>query len=282
MLKPLVFSLALITFIQNTNAEIPDPDKNANSGTEEKIKVETQKEIEKASSDIFGVDPRNKFSLYQPTYFIFGKDDLKLQFSAKYRVAKSYNLYLGYTQVMFWNIYDSSAPFEDINYNPEVFYRLTENKENFLRSVDIGMLHTSNGEDSPKSRSMNRIFLKTNFATKLKRHNILGELKLQHIYSKSASNQNIDSYMGYWDLKMIVTHILVIGKGRLDLEYRLFAGKKVVNISRGGRELGLLYHFGSENFNPSIYFQYYSGYAENLLHYNQKQSNARLGLMLFF
>lgn len=287
MLKPFIVSLALFSFVKVADAETPNPAENANSSTEEKLQEkkeqqETQKEIEEASSDIVGTDPANKFSLYQPTYFIFGKDDLKLQFSAKYRVAKSYDLYLGYTQVMFWNIYKNSAPFDDINYNPEAFYRLTENKKSFLRSIDLGILHTSNGEDLEKSRSMNRLFVKTNFATQWGRHNILGELKLQHIYSKSDSNKNIDSYMGFWDLKMIVTHILVMGKGRLDLEYRLFAGKRVFNISRGGRELGLLYHFGSENFNPALYFQYYSGYAENLLHYSQKQSNARLGLMLFF
>ncbi|AUN99161.1 hypothetical protein DOM21_05170 [Bacteriovorax stolpii] len=283
MLKPLVFSLVFTLSPQATSATpVEGTTSNEEKINEEIEKHDPQKEIEEASSDVVGVNPREKFSLYQPTYFIFGKDDLKLQFSGKYRVAKSYNLYLGYTQTMFWNIYESSAPFGDINYNPEAFYRLTENDTKFLRSLDIGMLHTSNGEDGDKSRSINRLFAKTNFASHIGRNNILGELKLQHIYSKANNNRNIVDYMGYWELKMIVTHILTIGKGRLDLEYRVFAGKKVVNFSSGGRELGLIYHFGSPNFNPSIYFQYFSGYAENLLSYDKKQSNARLGLMLFF
>lgn len=243
-----------------------------------------QQDIKQASLSIVGASPNEKFSLYLPTYFIFGKDDLKLQFSGKYRVAKNYNLYLGYTQTMFWDIYKTSAPFRDINYNPEAFYRLSEasDESRFLRSLDLGMLHTSNGEDGEKSRSINRVFIKTNFATHLKRHSILGELKLQHIYSKAQDNADIVNYMGYWELKMIITHLITIGKGRLDLEYRVFAGKKIINFSKGGRELGLLYYFGSPNFNPSLYFQYYSGYAEHLLSYNKKQSNARLGLMLFF
>lgn len=248
--------------------------------TEPEIKM--NKEIEQASKAMFGIDPRNKFSIYQPNYFIFGTDDLKLQFSSKYRVAKSYDLFLAYTQTMFWDIYDDSAPFRDINYNPEVFYRLIEGDGKFIRSVDFGVIHTSNGEDGDKSRSMNRIFLKTNVATNFGRNNLLAELKLHHIYSKSDANKYIIQHMGYWELKFILTHVLVAGTSRMDIEYRFFAGESVVNVGKGGRELGLIYHLGNENFNPAFYLQYYSGYAESLLNYDQKVSKVRLGLLLFF
>ncbi|MEA9355719.1 phospholipase A [Bacteriovorax sp. PP10] len=240
------------------------------------------KDVQEASKAIFGIDPRNKFSLYQPSYFVFGKENLKMQFSGKYRVAKNYNLYLAYTQTMFWNIYDQSAPFDDITYSPEAFYRLVEGDDKFIRSIDIGMQHRSNGEDGDKSRSMNLLFLKTNFATKIKRNNILGEFKLQNIYSKATANKDIVDHMGFWELKLIITHVLVHNTQRLDVEYRFFAGKSVIDIGKGGRELGLVYRLGSDNFNPAFYLQYYSGYAETLLHYNQKISQARLGLLLFF
>lgn len=248
----------------------------------DKINIEQNKTITKAGTELFGVDPKNKFSLYRPTYFIFGEDNLKLQFSAKYRVAKNYNLYLAFTQTMFWNIYDESAPFDDINYNPEAFYRLVQNETSFLRSVDIGIMHTSNGEDGAKSRSMNRAMVKTNLATTLGRHNLFGELILQNIYSKAEANKNINQHIGLWDFRMLITHVLVLGTTRLDVEYRIFAGKNVINIGSGGRELGLLYNLGSENFNPTFYIQYYSGYAESLLHYDQKVSVARGGLLLYF
>lgn len=246
------------------------------------INTPASKDVQEASKAIFGIDPRNKFSLYQPSYFVFGKENLKMQFSGKYRVAKNYDLYLAYTQTMFWNVYDQSAPFDDINYNPEVFYRLVEGDTKFIRSIDFGYHHTSNGEDGDKSRSMDRLFLKTNFATGIKRHSILGEFKLQNIYSKADANKDIVDHMGYWELKLVVTHLLVINTQRLDLEYRFFAGKSIVNIGKGGRELGLVYRLGSDNFNPAFYMQYYSGYAESLLHYNQKISQVRLGLLLFY
>lgn len=290
MLKSLLVSLALT--IATTAAFSAEPTKTTspdskslpedNTSTMIDNTTPPNKEVEQASKAIFGIDPRNKFSLYQPSYFVFGKENLKMQFSAKYRVAQTYNLYLGYTQTMFWSIYADSAPFDDINYAPEVFYRLVEGDQKFIRSIDIGIQHKSNGEDTAKSRSINMMFVKTNFATNVGRNNILAELKLQNIYSKASGNYDIVDHMGFWELKMIITHLMVHEKQRLDLEYRIFAGKSVVDIGKGGRELGLVYRLGSENFNPAFYVQYYSGYAESLLHYNSKISQVRAGLLLFF
>lgn len=290
MLNSLVISALLALMTTLTFAEEPEkkttptpPDSKSLPGDPTATMMSPpDKEVQEASKAIFGIDPKNKFSLYQPSYFIFGKENLKMQFSAKYRVAKNYNLYLAYTQVMLWNIYEQSAPFDDINYNPEIFYRLIEGETTFIRSIDFGYHHTSNGEDGDKSRSMNRLFLKSNFATKYGRNNILGELKLQNIYSKADANKKIVDHMGFWELKLILTHVLVHGTQRLDIEYRFFAGKSIIDIGKGGRELGLIYRLGSENFNPAFYLQYYSGYAETLLHYDAKISQVRAGLLLFF
>lgn len=290
MLNSLMVSALLTVMAAVATAEEPEnknpptaPDSKSLPGDATATMMTPQnKEVQEASKAIFGIDPKNKFSLYQPSYFIFGKENLKMQFSAKYRVAKNYDLYLAYTQVMLWNIYDQSAPFEDINYNPEIFYRLIEGDEKFIRSIDFGYHHTSNGEEGTKSRSMNRLFLKTNFATNIGRNNILGEFKLQNIYSKADANRKIVDHMGFWELKLIVTHIMVHETQRLDVEYRFFAGKSIVNFGKGGRELGLIYRLGSENFNPAFYLQYYSGYAETLLHYDAKISQVRAGLLLFF
>ena len=134
MLNSLIVSILLTLMSTFVIAEEP----------ENQTPPPADKEVHEASKAIFGIDPKNKFSLYQPSYFIFGKENLKMQFSSKYRVAKNYNLYLAYTQVMFWDIYEQSAPFNDINYNPEIFYRLIEGDTKFIRSIDFGYHHTSN------------------------------------------------------------------------------------------------------------------------------------------
>ena len=58
---------------------------------------------------VYGARLNEKFTLHEPTYFVFGDDDLKLQFSMRYRLSKSYNLYFAFTQLMFWSIYEDSA-----------------------------------------------------------------------------------------------------------------------------------------------------------------------------
>lgn len=232
------------------------------------------------SKEVFGADPAKKFSFYLPSYFAVGKDDLKLQFSGKYRVANSYNLYLAYTQLMFWHIYEDSMPFEEINYSPEIFYRLVENRTKFLRSIDIGALHTSNGEDGEISRSINSAFIKGNTIVEFGKINFISELKFFYTFNKDKYSKRITDYIGYWEYKGIITHVITHNKAHLDIEFKLNAGKKAYNLDMGARELGLIYNFGSPSFNPNIYLQYFSGYGENLLHQNKKQDVIRLGLML--
>jgi phospholipase A1 len=244
-------------------------------------KLSATDEIEKQTKEIFGNIAENKFTYHEPTYFIFGEDDLKLQFSGKYRIAKSLNLYFGYTQIMFWSIYTTSQPFTDINYHPEIFYRFVDNEMKFLKSLDFGFIHSSNGKDGLDSRSLNRVFLKTNWATKISRHSLVGDFNFYSIVSDEKNNRDIKNYMGFWDFTLTLTHLLTHGKDRLDFEVRTFAGKKVFNINKGGKSFGLIYHIDSENFNPEVYLQYYTGYGESLLRYNKTSDQVRLGLMIF-
>lgn len=230
---------------------------------------------------IFGANPNENFSFYKPTYFIFGPNDLKLQFSFKYRIAKSFPIYFAYTQQMFWNIYDGSKPFRDINYNPEFFYRLFEHADNSLRTIDIGYLHSSNGKKDQDSRSFDRFFLRGNYLTKLDRHYMEFNLMLYKIFNDNENKLATRNY-GYWDLTLAFLDLIVHEKQSLDLELRAFAGTRGYDFNKGGQQVGLIYNTGSDNFNPSIYLQRYSGYGETLLDFNQKKTEYRLGLMLSY
>ena len=182
---------------------------------------------------------------------------------------------------MFWSIYITSQPFKDINYNPEVFYRLVEGNTKNLSSLDLGFIQSSNGKEGLNSRSLNRLYLKANYATKINRHSFIGEFKFYDIITKEKSNYDIEKYLGHWDFTFHLTHLVVHEKQRLDLELRFFARDKILNLDKGGRSLGLIYNFESDNFNPSIYLQYYSGHAESLLGYNKISDQVRLGLLFF-
>ena len=221
------------------------------------------------------------FSHYQQTYFIFGSNDLKMQFSFKYRLADSTPLYFGFTQTMFWNIYNGSKPFSDINYAPEIFYRIKFTNSDF-KDVDLGYLHLSNGMKDANSRSLDRLIVKSNYEQTFKERTIALTIIFYQIYNTDHANSNIVRHLGYWELRSMITKLITHQKGSLDFETRLFAGKKIADLSNGAYQLGFIYNFGSLNLNPSIYIQYYNGYNEKLLDYDVYHAKLRLGLLLSF
>lgn len=222
------------------------------------------------------------FGLHHPNYIIAGRDDLKLQFSFKYQVMSDSNLYFGYTQLMFWDVYKYSKPFRDINFNPELFYRFPI-KGHYLGHVDVGYLHTSNGKGGDESRSMDRPYI--NWTSYLYRENlkILSSLRLYVVTNVDDTNRDIREYAGYWDWTIYLLNLTnnSLGEG-LDFGVNFFAGKKSYNLDKGGVTASLRYSFKPLKFNPDILLQYYRGHLENLLEYDKKVERIRLGLMFYF
>lgn len=246
------------------------------------LSLALDRDFDQLDTAFLGAPDTQVAGYHRPTYLIFGKDDLKLQFSFKYRIAKNLNLYFAHTQTMFWNIYDESKPFYDISFNPELFYRVIDNRYDFFRSVDMGYMHLSNGKGGNDSRSMDRVFLRSNILTEYKEHLIGANIMLYKLYNFDRGNKDIQKYMGYWDVTFFISNILKHEKQSLDLELRLFSGSKILKPSQGAYQVGLIYDFNSDNFNPMIYLQYYKGYVENVLSYYKKTEQLRLGLLLTF
>lgn len=224
----------------------------------------------------------SKFTPHEPIYFVFGDDDLKLQFSFKYRLSQDWNFYFAYTQLMFWSIYDESKPFKDVNYRPEVFYRIFTQERGFFQNLDIGYLHYSNGRDEISSRSVERIILRSTVATKLRRHLIGGAVALQYLFDEDTTNKDIKNYVGFWEARGFLTDLILINQHRVDLNFRVNAGSKVIDFDQGSYEIGLTYKFSNSAFNPGIYIQRYEGYGESLLGYDKKRVEHRIGLILTY
>jgi len=100
-----------------------------------------------------------RFQKYKRNFFITGfgtenspaffgdskHNQVKFQFSFKYRVF--FDLHFGFTQKSFWDFWEvnNSAPFQDSNYNPELFYPI--NIDIYpLNVLTIGVEHESNGQ----------------------------------------------------------------------------------------------------------------------------------------
>lgn len=242
------------------------------------LRAENRPEVQ----GVFLTNAAEKFSFHQPTYFIGGKDDLKLQFSFKYRMARKVPLYFAYSQLMFWDFYDDSSPFRDSNYRPELFYRFLEHESSFVSSLDAGYMHLSNGRDEADSRSLERIFLRSNMLFKFAERQLGFIFTGQYLFDEDKTNKDIVNYIGNWEAIIYLSKLFSFESSYTDLEIRTYAGSSVYNIDQGAVQVGLIHRFVTDEFNPAIYLQYFEGYAEDLLFYNRKRSRIRLGLMLSF
>ena len=100
------------------------------------------------------------------------RTEAKFQLSFKFPAwidmfGTSGDLYLAYTGQFYWQAYDvdQSRPFRESNHEPELFVDFDTNWNlfgvQFLGTIDtvrIGLVHQSNGQDLPQSRSWNRMY----------------------------------------------------------------------------------------------------------------------------
>jgi phospholipase A1 len=102
-----------------------------------------------------------------------GLDDLeaKFQFSFKAEVMRyrqfhflgfqNFRLWGAYTQQSNWQAFNTrnSSPFRETNYEPELIATFGTGNAEGLKLVNLGLVHQSNGQSLPLSRSWNRVYL---------------------------------------------------------------------------------------------------------------------------
>jgi phospholipase A1/A2 len=221
------------------------------------------------------------FQYHKPIYFIAGKDDAKVQISFKYRLLNRFNFYLGYTQRMFWDVFDKSGPIKRLDYNPELFYRFLVSKK-FVKNFDLGFYeHMSNGQAGEYSRSLDGGYLRINA-----KKDILGFIlginaKIFVFYAQGGQTKLIENYIGYSELeffndfsnksifKYVCFNLRFISPGKFSHDY----------WRRGAREFGFKFKIIKTRFSPILYFQIYDGYAESLLNFYKRDTVYRIGLM---
>jgi outer membrane phospholipase A len=233
------------------------------------------------------------FSAHEPMYFVFGGDKpaAKFQLSFKYRILNDggplatrfpdlKGLHVGYTQRSLWDITSNSSPFYDSSYMPEFMFESlatdTGKHEGFTwLGYQAAVQHESNGRDGQSSRSMNTFYFRPMF--------VLGDPEGWRIIFRPKffvylgsldDNPDIKTYRGYSELRAIV------GKSnRLSVSVTGRVGEK---FDKGCVQFDVSYptEFLTGNFAMYLLAQYWTGYGESLLHYDQRSSTARIGFSL--
>ncbi len=226
------------------------------------------------------------FSILKDNYLITGipfdravsneTSDIKYQVSLQQRLTNAvlpYNTYLSfvYTQLAFWNAYAASSPFAELNFNPGMsLSRLFFRKKKLIGSGVLLVEHQSNGKAGMESRSWDDIALQYSFSA----HERLKIIAKGWIpFSYRDDNPDLLSYIGYGELK----GTLLIQKEKLHMDIWMRKGTSL--DWRGSVQMQLYYKpFKSDN--QYLMLQWYEGYAENLLHYNESTSMIRIGILV--
>jgi phospholipase A1 len=183
-------------------------------------------------------------------------------------------LYLAYSQLAFWQAYNSgaSAPFREINFEPEAFVAFNTGYELLgvtSQMVTIGVNHQSNGRTQPMSRSWNRITANLLFSKGETYVNLRPWYRIPENMLVD-DNPHMEKYYGYGELyimQKIKSHTVTL---------------MLRNNLRGSGNRGAVQADWSFPLHKQIkgYVQYFNGYGESLLDYNHANNRIGVGVML--
>ena len=218
---------------------------------------------------------------YKPFYFLLGSPDTKIQISFKAKILRETELYIGYSQIMMWDIFKTSAPMRDLNYNPEIFYRFSLSDRRPEQWLDFGIYeHESNGLAGDGSRSWNRTSLRYHSSTTFTHDSrLLWSIKAWIPYLYDSTSPDIPKYRGVWELNMEFCNIMGGFVQPGDVLLRIYpGGASYTNPLKGGQEITLRMKSRWQGFLMPIMVQFFHGYAESLLNYNQETMALRAGI----
>lgn len=221
--------------------------------------------------------------------------DVKFQISFKTELAKdipliddlpyvtSSRIWIAYTQKSFWQFFSAahSRPFRENNYEPEVILSLgLDNKgkdgirKAYLpRMLNLGLVHQSNGQSNPLSRSWNRLYLQGGW-------DLSDQLTLmvRPWWRIPESNQNDDNpdlqkYLGYGDLSLRWENATHKTAATLLLRDNLRSDNK------GFLQFDLQRQV-FEDHKINLHLMFSTGYGDSLLDYNHAQNTLGFGISL--
>jgi phospholipase A1 len=275
------------TMAENLPAPIDPAQANTNA-------VEARHNEEKA------VPPRFAISFHRPNYIMpyyytfspdqsvyvgntpngesLKHDEIKYQFSFKVPLWRNIfnlpsSLYFGYTQLSYWQAYNQNAFFRSTDYEPEVYLQNDIDHHMFgnwsFNSLNIGLVHQSNGFGNSLERSWNRAYL----LLAASNPNWMIAIKPWIIFHDSTyerQNPNMATYLGYEEIQLAYKY----GQGVIAFGTRNFIES---SGHRSGNTLSVTFPM-TKYLNG--YVQIFSGYGQSLIEYNHRTNSVGIGFSL--
>ena len=231
------------------------------------------------------LDKMPYFTLFRDNYFSGGiplgtkptghNSDVKFQLRISQRLTKSKlpfdsYLFIQYTQKAFWDVFRESLPMRDLNFNPGIgLGHLIIRHNKYIGKAYLMLEHESNGRDSIDSRSWNKITLSCALVLN---DNWETQFKTWIPIIDGENNKDILKYNGIFQFAV---NYRTCNK-RLQIGALITQRKAWFGFNT---QLELSYKFNKRE-NQFFFIQYYNGYGENLLEYNQYKNMLRVGFVI--
>ena len=216
-------------------------------------------------------------------YVSTGEADELKDYEVKYQISlqtkitddlfgEEMDLWFGYTQVAYWQIFSSdiSSPFRETNYEPEIYFSFLTDIDLLglnLRNINLGFVHQSNGRTEPLSRSWNRVYLefqvlKDEFAFSFKPWYRIGEVG-------SDDNPDIEDYLGQYEFRGYYR--------KYNHVYSVMVRNLFDSENRQNYQLDWSFPI-SKRLRGLVQWHY--GYGENLIDYNYDTNRLSIGVLM--
>lgn len=236
------------------------------------------------------------FSGHEPIYFIGGWEvpNVKFQISFKYRLLNPEGswtkalpflggMHVAYSQTSFWDLEGNSKPFFDSSYRPEFLFSYDNilSKNMHIPGVarlglQTGLQHESNGKSGTDSRSLNIAYVRPVFVMGKDDGLFLTVAPRVFTYIGDLDdNPDIKDFRGHVDMRVVA--------GWAAGFQAALIGRIGDDWDKGSLQLDLTYPLRAGlHGNMDIYFlaQFFTGYGESLLHYNDADNSFRLGFAI--
>lgn len=193
------------------------------------------------------------------------------------------SLWFGYTQQSYWQLFSGeiSRPFRSTDHEPELIYvypsdmRLPMNWR--LRYSGVGLVHQSNGQAQPLSRSWNRIYLMA--GAELGNQWMVQGRVWQRLRESSGDDDNpgIGNTVGRAELR-------VQWNVNVDNTLGLTVRHALTRSGSGSTRLDWLRTLGDAPFgrksNLRLHTQLFTGYGDSLVDHNRRRTTFSVGFSL--
>ena len=223
----------------------------------------------------------------------YDKQEMRIQLSVRTKLASGLltradsklrdSLWVGYTSQSSWQLFNSeiSRPFRNTDHEPEIFYVYPTTAQLPFgwkwRYTGIGLVHQSNGQSDPLSRSWNRYYAMTGFELD-NRWSV--NAKFWKRISETAekdNNPDIQNYIGRAELK-VGWHVNPSNWLGVTARGSLNGSGKGSGRVEWMHTLGHGWMGGKSNLR--LHAMVFSGYGDSLIDYNFKRTVLSVGFSL--